>query len=74
MVVVLCFGFCLLFLFPWFCKCKSVPISSSRVLDDRQCFTARSARHKKKNQDGIRHDATLSASGLRKIAPVPGQF
>ena len=32
-----------------FCKCKEVCfVSSTRVLDDRQCFTARSARHKKK--------------------------
>ena len=45
-------GFGVVFFWVWvfvflFCKCKEVCfVSSTRVLDDRQCFTARSARHK----------------------------
>ena len=36
--------------FPGFASAKVVYfVSTSRVLDDRQCFTARSARHKKRN-------------------------
>ena len=49
-VVVLClFGFVCCFCFPLVLQVQGIPISHfSRVLDDRQCFTARSARHKKK--------------------------
>ena len=48
--MVVWFGvwFVLLFVSP-FLQVQGIPISHfSRVLDDRQCFTARSARHKKK--------------------------
>ena len=50
--VAVCFGFVGLVVcvcFPGFASARVVlVVFSSRVLDDRQCFTARSARHKKK--------------------------
>ena len=40
------------FCFPCFCKCEGdLFVYTSRVLDDRQCFTARSARRKKKIEE-----------------------
>ena len=42
------FWFVVFVCFPGFASARVVfLVSSSRVLDDRQCFTARSARHKK---------------------------
>ena len=44
--------FVVCFCFPGFaCARVFLLVFSSRVLDDRQCFTARSARHKKKSKE-----------------------
>ena len=54
------------FCFPLVLQVQGIPISLfSRVLDDRQCFTARSARHKKK------HSLSSQTCNLQRTPCVP---
>ena len=76
------FAFVWLFCFPLVLQVQGVFISLfSRVLDDRQCFTARSARHKKKHRGATsgrahglwlrqQHTRALSHSMRRRSYPA----
>ena len=54
---------------------QGIPISHfSRVLDDRQCFTARSARHKKKTMLLICRNQMRAGSNAPYSAPIMDPF